>query len=134
MGRKTIHDEEFPQAGWPVPRETKEEFTDFTRAEGTLAQADCAGALFIWQYLPAQLRQRAKRDSQTVPRKDEALAFWIRFAAALDDTSSELLLRSVERVAEMAHGPLEPAAGTLRAASEAIQGHSRPARDRRPAG
>jgi len=48
------------KAGWMIPENVKDEFTRFCADKGTLAQEDCAGALIVWQSLPAQLREWAK--------------------------------------------------------------------------
>jgi len=52
--------EEKTNTGWPVPVKIKEDFTKFCADKGLVAQEDCAGALFIWQYIPAEIRERAK--------------------------------------------------------------------------
>jgi len=40
--------------GWAIPVDIKESFVEFCSHIGTVAQEDCAGALFLWQYMPAQ--------------------------------------------------------------------------------
>lgn len=48
------------KVGWTIPEQVKEDFVNFCTQKGTLAQEDCAGALVVWQSLPAQLREWAK--------------------------------------------------------------------------
>lgn len=62
-------------AGWPIPPTVKEAFTDFCKEVGTLAKDDCAGALFVWQYLPAQIREWAKLDAKGTPAVQKE--FWM---------------------------------------------------------
>jgi len=71
-------------AGWPVPDHVKDSFTEFCKRVGTLAKDDCAGALFIWQFLPAHLRERAKLDAKDHPLDDATQAFWIELDLALE--------------------------------------------------
>jgi hypothetical protein len=49
-------DEIFVTAGWPIPADLKERFTEFSRRNSTYAQDACAGALFLWMQMPAQIR------------------------------------------------------------------------------
>ena len=56
--------------GWEIPRKLKDEFTEFCTRMGTLYQEDFAGALFLWPYLPDDLRQEAKlaaKDQSEIP-------------------------------------------------------------------
>ena len=68
--------------GWYVPTEARRLFVEFCSDVGTVAQEDCAGAMFIWQYLPAQIREQAKRQTKGVSAIDEE--FWVQFQAGLD--------------------------------------------------
>jgi len=67
--------------GWSIPKEVKEAFVNFCAQTGTLVQDDCAGALFIWQRLPAQIREWAKLAAKDAPGVDDH--FWKDFAAGL---------------------------------------------------
>jgi len=60
--------------GWKIPSATKDAFREFTANAGTVTQEDCAGALFIWQHLPAQIREWARMDAKGEPRVDPG--FW----------------------------------------------------------
>jgi len=81
--------------GWWLPVKVKESFADFCSDVGHHIQEDFAGALFIWPYLPAQLREWATLDAKDNPVvKPE---FWegLKKAGLLstDLTPSENLLR-----------------------------------------
>ncbi len=69
-------------AGWPIPPEVKESFVEFCAEKGNLAQEDCAGALVIWQYLPAQIREWARVEAKGRPAVDPA--FWDDFRRGLE--------------------------------------------------
>lgn len=60
--------------GWAIPVPVKESFVEFCAHVGAIAQEDCAGALFLWQHLPSQLRELAKLNAKgaTVVNSD----FW----------------------------------------------------------
>ena len=62
------------KAGWMIPESARDSFTDFCVRKGTLAQEDCAGALVVWQHLPAQLREWAK--AVTKGEKPARPEFW----------------------------------------------------------
>jgi len=68
-------------AGWPIPPDVKEDFTTFCKDVGTLAKDDCAGALFVWQYLPAQIREWAKLGAKGIKPVDGN--FWAHFGAGM---------------------------------------------------
>jgi len=70
------------QTNWLIPIEVKEDFTTFCNKSGTIAQDDCAGALVIWQYLPAQIRERAKLEAKGIQAIDKD--FWAEFRKVLD--------------------------------------------------
>ena len=55
------------KTGWEIPVPIKDNFVEFCAHVGAIAQEDCAGALLIWQHLPAQLREVAKLDAKGVP-------------------------------------------------------------------
>lgn len=69
-------------AGWPIPADVKESFTKFCAEKGNLAQEDCAGALVIWQYLPAQIREYARLTAKGKPAVDAD--FWEQFSKGLE--------------------------------------------------
>ncbi len=124
-------------AGWEIPDHVKEEFTDFCKRVGTLAKDDCAGALFIWQFLPAHLRERAKLDAKDHPLADEAQAFWVQWDLALDLIIERGLLNALLRISEAA-GP-EAAAnavvdGALGDAAKRRRSQGRTARSRKADG
>lgn len=60
--------------GWAIPVDIKEEFVEFCAHIGAITQEDCAGALFIWQHLPAQIREYAKLQAKGAPIVDAD--FW----------------------------------------------------------
>ena len=68
--------------GWNVPISTKENFVEFCEQVGSRYQEACAGALAIWQYLPAEIRENAKLTSKGINQVDEE--FWKQFRAGLD--------------------------------------------------
>lgn len=52
--------------GWWVPVKVKESFVDFCSDVGHHVQEDFAGALFIWPYLPAQIRELANLEAKGI--------------------------------------------------------------------
>jgi len=69
-------------AGWPIPPDVKESFTKFCAEKGNLAQEDCAGALLIWQFLPAQIREYARLSAKGKAVVDDD--FWEQFSKGLE--------------------------------------------------
>lgn len=82
-------------AGWPIPDHVKDEFTDFCKRVGSLAKDDCAGALFIWQYLPAHLRERAKLDAQSDRMSEPQEGFWIEWACYLSEAIDRAIMSAM---------------------------------------
>jgi len=74
--------EEKTKTGWPVPVSIKDSFVEFCAKMGCLAQEDCAGALFIWKYLPAQIREEARLEAKGVKAIDTV--FWKHFSDGLE--------------------------------------------------
>lgn len=68
--------------GWRVPAKIKESFVEFCAQVGALAQEDCAGALVIWPYLPAAVREQAKLEAKGIAAVDKK--FWEQFRAGLE--------------------------------------------------
>lgn len=68
--------------GWLIPEPIKERFVNFCAEKGNLAQEDCAGALLIWQYLPAQIRESARLEAKGIRAVDKR--FWKHFRAGLE--------------------------------------------------
>jgi len=62
------------KTGWEIPVPIKDNFVEFCAHVGAIAQEDCAGALLIWQHLPAQIREWAKLDAKGSPVVDPD--FW----------------------------------------------------------
>jgi len=75
--------------GWLIPSELKESFVSFCAKVGTLAQEDCAGALFVWQYLPPQIREWAKLEAKSESVFDQE--FWEGLCAGLEVSLRSLL-------------------------------------------
>ena len=76
-----IKNNEKIKTGWPIPVNVKESFVTFCASKGTLAQEDCAGALTLWQYLPAEIREMVRLEVKGLMEPD--LVFWQDFAAGL---------------------------------------------------
>ena len=74
--------EEKTKTGWPIPLSIKDSFVNFCADMGNLAQEDCAGALLIWQYLPAQIRESARLEAKGIRAVDKR--FWNHFRAGLE--------------------------------------------------
>jgi len=70
------------KTGWYIPVPLKEQFVTFCADMGNLAQEDCAGALLIWQYLPAQIRESARLEAKGIRAVDKR--FWKHFRAGLE--------------------------------------------------
>jgi len=68
-------------AGWPIPKSVKQEFINFCNSKGSMIQEDCAGALMIWRFLPAQIREWAKLEAKGIPAVDPK--FWEDFEYGL---------------------------------------------------
>lgn len=77
-----VKNNEKSQTNWLIPNSVKESFTDFCVKSGTIAQDDCAGALLIWQYLPAVIREQAKLAAKGQGQIDKT--FWDMFRAGLE--------------------------------------------------
>ena len=67
--------------GWYIPIEVRERFTNFCNMKGTVIQEDFAGALTVWQHLPAEIRELAKLEAKGLRESDER--FWADFEAGL---------------------------------------------------
>lgn len=74
--------EEKTKTGWPIPMSIKDSFVNFCAEMGNLAQEDCAGALLIWQYLPAQIRESARLEAKGIRAVDKR--FWKHFQTGLE--------------------------------------------------
>ncbi|MHC4397871.1 MAG: hypothetical protein ACYS1A_19680 [Planctomycetota bacterium] len=70
------------KTGWLVPVKLKESFVNFCAEKGNVAQEDCAGALLIWQYLPAQTRELARLEAKGIQSADKT--FWKQFSQGLE--------------------------------------------------
>ena len=68
--------------GWEILPKTKDFFRDWCIDNGMVVQNDCAGALTIWPYLPAAIRERAKLQANGIAAIDEK--FWEQFRAGLE--------------------------------------------------
>ncbi len=74
--------EEKVQLGWLVPFSVRESFRDFCIDNGFVVQDDCAGALALWPYLPAAIREQAKLHAKGIESIDAT--FWDSFRAGLE--------------------------------------------------
>ena len=88
---------ETTKTGWPIPTKVKESFVEFAAHIGAIAQEDCAGALFLWQHMPAQIREWAKLDAKGSPVVDSD--FWKGLNVGL-----ELSLRAHSEVQKQRKG------------------------------
>lgn len=70
------------KTGWPIPANIKDDFVNFCAEKGNIAQEDCAGALLIWQYLPAQVREQARLEAKGVLAIDKK--FWKQFCSGVE--------------------------------------------------
>ena len=68
--------------GWYVPTECRDKFSQWCADNGLICQDDCAGALVIWTYLPAAIREQAKLQAKGTAAIDEK--FWEQFRAGLE--------------------------------------------------
>ena len=68
--------------GWFIPVKVKDSFVNFCADKGNIIQEDCAGALLIWQYLPAQIRESARLEAKGIRAVDKR--FWKHFQAGLE--------------------------------------------------
>lgn len=66
--------EEKIKTGWMIPKSIKERFITFCADKGLVAQEDCTGSLFIWQYIPAEIRELAK--AQAKGQQEITEEFW----------------------------------------------------------
>lgn len=82
MAKKISQPAEKVKTGWLIPIPVKESFVAFSAEKGTVAQEDCAGALLIWQYLPAQIREEARLEAKGVHSIDKK--FWEQFCQGLE--------------------------------------------------
>ena len=70
------------QPGWEIPIVVRDAFRDFCVKKGAIVQEDCAGALFLWQQMPAQIREWAKLEAKGLPAVDKP--FWIGLGRVID--------------------------------------------------
>lgn len=70
------------KTGWLVPVKLKESFVNFCAEKGNVAQEDCAGALLIWQHLPAQIREQARLEAKGIQSVDKT--FWKQVSHGLE--------------------------------------------------
>jgi len=82
------------KTGWPIPVKVKESFTEFCGHVDSVAQSDCAGALFLWQHMPERIREWAKLEAKDSPAVGKE--FWPGLRALIDASTQEL--RKTERV------------------------------------
>ena len=80
---KNSVENEMITTGWEVPTSVKRSFTEFCTAGGSIIKEDCAGALIIWQHLPAQVRESARREAKGLLSSVEK-DFWVAFEAGLN--------------------------------------------------
>ena len=73
--------------GWEVPKELRNSFRDWCVNKGVLVQEDCAGALIIWQFLPAEIREAAKMEAKGTPSLNKK--FWSDFQTGFAQYISE---------------------------------------------
>lgn len=69
------------KTGWPIPVSIKDLFVTFCAEKGNIAQEDCAGALFLWQYLPPDIRELARLVAKGSKKIDKK--FWDNFQKTL---------------------------------------------------
>lgn len=74
--------EEKIKTGWPIPASIKDSFVNFCSEVGCIAQEDCAGALLIWQHLPAQIREQARLEAKGIRAID--IKFWKQFSSGVE--------------------------------------------------
>jgi len=93
MGKKD-RNPECVQANWEIPTHLREAFTDFCKVVGTLAKDDCAGALYLWQWLPGQIREWAKLSAK---EHGEPRQFWRILRDGLESAAEEGLSEYLSR-------------------------------------
>ena len=74
--------------GWQLPRSVRDEFSEFCADHGAIAQDECAGAILLWQRMPATIRDWAKMEAKGQPMTPAG--FWDAFQEALADASLEV--------------------------------------------
>ena len=77
------------KTGWYIPTAIKESFVEFCAHKGAITQEDCAGALFLWQHVPARLREWAKLEAKDSPVVEGD--FWDGLHDGLDASIQALL-------------------------------------------
>jgi hypothetical protein len=96
------------KTGWPIPVTIKDLFVSFCAEKGNIAQEDCAGALFLWQYLTPDIRELARLVAKGSKKIDKK--FWENFQKSLSlaiqepypfsDSQINYLWDEVEKIAE----------------------------------
>lgn len=88
-GMTTKKNPDVPKLGWQVTPETVDAFKVFCDKAGVRYQDAASGALFLWMYMPAEIREWAmlagKGDSES-PDED----FWEGFRRAFAAKANEL--------------------------------------------
>lgn len=77
------------KTGWEIPIKVKEDFVNFCAEKSTLAQEACAGALVIFQLLPAQIREVAMLEAKGIGKVDRK--FWDDYRKVIEWTIEDRL-------------------------------------------
>ena len=75
------------QVGWEIPVQTKAEFMEWCRKGGIVVQIACAGAITLYRYLPASVRELAQLHA--VGELELPKEFFEEFAKGLDEAFSQ---------------------------------------------
>jgi hypothetical protein len=68
--------------GWNIPVEVTDKFKDFCTRVGSRMQDDCSGALWLWMYMPPQVRELSKLAATGSIQADEDA--WREFGRGID--------------------------------------------------
>jgi hypothetical protein len=78
------------QLGLRIPHNIYEKYTEFCDGVGGRYQDELCGAMLVWQYLPGEIRDRAKRQSLGTMPFDKA--FWEAYRDAFERGLTEHVL------------------------------------------
>lgn len=77
------------QLGWEISVKAKEEFMAWCRQNGIVVQVAAAGAIILYRYLPASVRELAQAHASGVEGLELPREFFEEFAAGLEEAFSQ---------------------------------------------
>ena len=110
--------------GWYVPADCRNGFAQWCADSGFICQDDAAGALILWPYIPAVIREQAKLQAKGIVPVDEN--FWDAFRSNLNRVLGGQIYPGLDAEREVKVGTSQvvrkgPRAGTPQTVRTAIR-------------